>query len=234
MAAVHGSKADLVGNGYVISDFLNSVSFGGSRDAAEDTTFKDTSKTYVPGLKDQAFSCEGIWDGDVDAADAILHAAFASDVDGLFSYFPMGQETIGNPAYTMDAIESSYEITTDVGDVAQISAEIQSGTQGRFTRGKVARAMAVAAAGGNTTGMDWTAASTAGGSLTVHATASSTLNVKLQDSADNATFADVAGGSLTFVTGRGSQRLVFSGTIRRYTRVLWTGTGTFLAVVDRY
>ena len=229
----HGSNADIVGNGYVLSQFLNSASFSGSRETGETTVFKKKSKTYIPGLKDTTMTAAGIYDGDVDAVDPILSAALNSSAAGLISYFPEGADNFNDKSFTLDTVESSYEITTDVGDVAQISAQFAAGDQGQFTRGRVVHPMAVENANGQTLSLDGGAASNNGGSLVVHATVAAGLSFTLQDSADNATFADV-GVDLVLPAGRGSYRLTVPGTIRRWTRVLWTGTGTFLAVVDRF
>ena len=235
MAVSHGSNADFIGNGYVLSEFLNSASFSGSRETAETTTFKKKSKTYVPGLRDTNMTAEGIYDGEVDAVDQVLQAALVSDVNGLFSYIPEGQEVVGNRTYTVDAIESSYEVNTEIGDVAQITAEFQAGAQGRFLKGSVIRPMAVAAAPGNSAEHDGGAASADKGiGLVVHAVASVNLVLKLQHAtASGGTFTDLP-GTLTFTTGRGSQRLwIPAQSINRYTRVNWTGTGTFLAIIER-
>lgn len=233
--ASHGSNADVIGNGYVLSDFLNSATFSGSREAAETTTFKKDSKTYIPGLKDTTMSAEGIFDGALDTVDQVLHAALNANASGFFSYFPDGQDVIGNKAFSMDTIETSYEVTTDVGDVAQISAEFNAGDQGRFSRGSVIRPMAVAAAPGQSAEHDNGAASTTFPiGLVVHAVASVNLILKLQHSTTSGgTFTDLP-GTLTFVSGRGSQRLwIPAQSINRYTRVSWTGTGTFLAIIER-
>lgn len=229
----HGSNADIVGNGYVLSEFLNSASFSGSRDTGETTTFKKKSKTYIPGLKDTTMTAEGIYDGAEEAVDEILWAALESNSSGLFSYIPLGEETIGNAAFTLDTIESSYEVSTEIGDVAQVSAEMQAGDNGRFTRGRVLHSFAVESSGGNSGSVDHGVATERGGSLVVHATAASTLEVTMQDSADGETWADLP-GTLLFDMGRGSKRLLIEGTIRRYTRALWTGSGTFLAIADRF
>jgi len=238
MAASHGSTAEFIGNGYVLSNYLNNAGFGANRDAAEASTFGVSSKKYIPGLKDTTMNIEGIYDGVVDAVDQVLQAALDSTVDGLFSYFPFGQLVAGNIAFSMDSIFSSYEINTDVGDVAQVSAEIATGGSGRFGRGFVARPYAVAASGGNTAGFDagagfGTTNPNPNVAMVVHATASASLNVKLQHSTDNSVFTDV-GTALVFASGRGSQRLVLASmTLNRYTRVLWTGTGTFMAIIER-
>lgn len=232
MGTSHGSKADVFANGYVLSPFFNSFSSSSQRDTAETTTFKKQSKTYIPGLKDNSMSSEGLYEGEVGLVDEILTAALSAGAV-IFSYMPAGHEVFGNPAFTMDAFESTYEVTSDVGDANQISAEFTAGDTGIFDRGKVFHPMAAEVAPGNTANFDNTVVSTANGAaLTVHATASTTLVAFLQDSADGTTFADLA-GSLAFGAARGSQRLVVTGTIRRYLRVRWTGTGTFAAIASR-
>lgn len=233
MAGKHGSNADVFGNGYVLSEFLNSASFSGSRDTAETTTFKKKSKTYIPGLKDTTMSLEGLFDGAPDAVDEIMWAAMNSAATGLYSYIPLGNEVVGSPVFSVEAIQSSYEVTSDVGDVSQVSAELSAGSDGFITRGKVASPMGIKGAPGNTASIDGGALSAFGASLVAHVTASANLVLKLQDSADNVTFADLP-GTLSFVNGRGSKRLYVPGNIRRYTRVLWTGTGTFFAAIDRF
>lgn len=235
MATVHGSKTDVFGNGYVLSQFLNEASPSGERDMAEASTFKSDSKKYVPGLKDSTFNMGGVYDGATDAVDEVLWAAFSSVVGTVWSYMPMGHELLGNPAINFDAYSASYEVSSEVGDVCQISAEFNMGDQGLLDRGRVYHPMAAEAAGGNTASIDGGAATTAGGALTVHITASTSLVVKLQDSADNSTFADVATLSISSTTGRKSQRIItpVTATIRRYTRVLWTGAGTFCAIGTR-
>lgn len=235
--ATHGSNADVIGNGYLLSPYFSSATRSGQRDSAEATTFKNldgtqrTTKAYIPGLKDTTMNFEGVYDGAVDAVDDVLWAAMGAGT-GIFTYSPRGHQTFLNEAYTLDVVETSYEINTDVGDVAQISAEFSMGDTGIIDRGYVFHPMATEGALGNTASRDNTVVTTTGAALTVHALSSTTLTVFLQDSADNSTFADLT-GSLLFTTGRGSKRLAIPGTIRRYTRVRWTGTGQFLAVAAR-
>lgn len=233
MVAVHGSNADVISNGYLLSTFFNSAGSAGNRDNAETTCFKQGSKSYIPGLKDSTVTCEGIFDGDPETADEILWAAIGEPGSGLMSYFPAGADNFGDMGYNIDSAESSYEISTEVGDVAQISAEFSMGEVGLYDRGYLAHPLAVESASGSTTVQDNTAATTNGGSLVVHATTATNLSVQLQDSADGTTFADID-GALTVASGRSSQRLTFTGNLRQYTRVNWSGTGTFLIVVCRH
>lgn len=77
------------------------------------------------------------------------------------------------------------------------------------------------------TGLDGLASSTFGGQayLQVLGVTGTSVTARVQDSADNASFANIAGGGLfVAATAVGAQRIELTGTIRRYLRVITTGT----------
>lgn len=81
----------------------------------------------------------------------------------------------------------------------------------------------------NGTAFDFGAVSTLFGGqayLQVNAFTGTSVTVKLQDSADNSTFADLTGAGFIAATARGAQRLVLANnaTVRRYVRAVTTGT----------
>jgi len=235
MAAVHGSNAAVLGNGYDLSSFLNSASWTGSRDKSETTTFGKTSKTYIPGLKDLSVSLAGIFDGVVGADDDIFTQVFFAGTKTYWSYVPAGctvAASFGNPAYSWDAIQSEYAINTDVGNVSSITAKLDMSDEGGMVRGFVYSPFNNSTS--PTASIDGVVTSTTNGAyLSVHATAATSLVVTANDSADNSSFAAIAGGSISVASGRSSQRLFLPGTIRRYTRISFTGTGTFVAILSR-
>lgn len=236
MSVSHGSVTDFIGNGYLLSPFLTSATTTANRDTAEGTTFQKKSKVYAPGLKDGSMSLEGIWEGELNLVDDILSAALGSG-DGVFTYLPQGLGTIGNLAYSLQAFETSWNVDSSVGDLNQCSADLTSGAGGvGVERGLVAHLLQAEAAAGTGPTLDngATAGATANGaSLIVHTTVNAApMNAYLQDSADGTTWADLA-GTIAVPVGRSSLRLSVSGTIRRYTRVRWTGAATFTAVINR-
>jgi hypothetical protein len=79
----------------------------------------------------------------------------------------------------------------------------------------------------NGVGLDFGAVSTLFGLqayLHVFAVTGTSVTVKLQDSADNSTFADISGVTFLAATGAGAQRIRYTGTVRRYVRAVTTGT----------
>ena len=225
MAFIHGSRATVYLNGYDISSYTKSVSQSVSLDTADATVLGNTAKQYVTGQQDSTASIDGIFDGAAAGSDFIVSTAIAPDgVEDQLLWFPQGG-TIGLPCLAIGGFVNNYEAGADVGDVSNWSAQIQS-TYG-MDRGVILHPMQAEAVGGNSTGVNQTASSSNGAVAYLQATAGTTLIVKVQDSADNSAWADIAGLTFTSLSTRGYQRLSVTGTIRQYVRALWTGSGTF-------
>lgn len=231
MAFSHGSKAKVLLNGYDISGYVKSAGFSGSLDTAETSVMGSTAKSFVTGLLDATVNLSGYFDGATGALDEIMNSASGVASDGII-YCPQGYATYGYSAWGFDANTSSYEITTDVGDAATWSSTFSSNMG--FERGVLIHEYKNESVGGQSaTGINQTASSTNGGVLYMQASTAASLIVKLQDSADNSSFADVTNAVTTVTSTRSFQRVSFSGTVRQYVRCLWTGTGTFAASFAR-
>jgi hypothetical protein len=90
----------------------------------------------------------------------------------------------------------------------------------------------------NGASIDGGASSAFGAQFFLHVTAftGTSVTVKIQDSADNGSWADLAGAAFTAATGGTSQRIAVTGTVRRYLRAVTTGTfsnAVFLVNADR-
>jgi hypothetical protein len=88
------------------------------------------------------------------------------------------------------------------------------------------------------TGLDGTASSAFGAQFYLHLTTftGTSVTIKIQDSADNSTFADLSGATFGALTAVGSARIAVTGTVRRYLKVVTTGTfsaATFLVNGNR-
>ena len=124
MAFVHGKTAvfkidNSGGSLQDISAYCDNVDFPLTADTAEVTTFGDSSKEYIAGLKDATISISGSWDA---TADAILAAIVG--VAGTFEYGPAGSAG-GAVKFTGEAICTSYNVSAPVGDKVSFSAEFQ-------------------------------------------------------------------------------------------------------------
>jgi hypothetical protein len=134
MAFVHGKSTDfrVDNSGGTLTDisaYCDSVDFPQTVETAETTTFGDSNKDYIVGLKDSTISFSGKWDS---ALDAILAPILGQAASVSFQYGPAGS-TVTNVKYTGECFVTSYQVTGSVGDVVTFSAEAQ--VTGAVTRG---------------------------------------------------------------------------------------------------
>lgn len=109
-----------------ISDTLNDITMPRSIESAETTAFGAGDKTYITGLGDATVSLSGMFDATVDtliAAD-IANLKSGSVASLSFEYGPSGSAS-GSPKFTGEAIITSYEVGSPVGDVISYSLELQ-------------------------------------------------------------------------------------------------------------
>lgn len=180
----------------------------------------------------------GIRDGAIDwtsyfdptTAHPVLSALPTADV--LVSYIPP-TVALGNPACAMVAKQINYDPTrAHAGDLT-VAVSSQANGDG-LEWGKLATpGKRTDGAATNGTGVDDGASTAFGLQAYLHlfAFTGTDVTIKLQDSADNVTFADLAGAAFAQVTGGAPafQRIVISNaaTVRRYLRVATVTTGGF-------
>lgn len=242
MAFTHGRSTAIYIDGIDYSCYLNQVSNSISIETGETTTFCKDSKTYIPGLADGTISLSGLFDGTPDADVASKLQATTNPIATIvYGGANSAPHTIGTPVATGAGVLTSYEVSSSVGDVISMSAEIQ-GTDWVRTGRLIGSGSAISATGNEASADDYGATSTTnGGYATLHVfanTRNANVQFSLEDSADNITFAPISGASAFTVTSAastGAQRVAITGTIRRYTRLAWTvspGTGSIQAVAS--
>ena len=118
-----GTERDLTSYGL-------SVGYSRDIDTAEASTFADDDNVYVVGLRDATFTVEGQLDATVDG---YLNGIAGGTVGPVGYKFAPAGSVAGRPYYSGSAILTSYEITSELGDVVKFSAEFQN--SGAPTRG---------------------------------------------------------------------------------------------------
>lgn len=208
-------------NAVDVSGYLRGFTIAGSQDVAESTVLTDAAKTYVPGQSARTHSMEGLYHKDLAAVRASLEAS-----EAVVTLAP-GGAAIGDLAWLSSVVGAAYEESTPVADVVPFAWE---GTPtGPVAFGFLLHPLAEDT--NTTTGAsrDDAAATTTGWVAHLHVTAvdAGSWVVKLQDSADNGTWADVSGGAMASLSAPGSQRLASAAgaTLRRYVRYVATRTG---------
>lgn len=229
MAFGHGKACDVYVNGRDLGPFFSSASAKLSAETAETTTLGKSSKTFIAGLKDSMFSVQGYFDSAANTSDQELQAALGKSTDSLVVIYPVGDVAIGDFGYAMRARGVSYDSEAPVGGVVPVSADFQGDNDADRVISHHVLGVETAAADGAS--VDNAAATTAGAAAHLHVTAftGTSITVKMQDSADNAAWLDIGSMTFTAASAAGTSERVATtstATIRRYTRVSWSGTFT--------
>lgn len=109
-----------------ISNTLNEITMPREIETAETTAFGNGDKTYITGLADATISLSGMFDATTDSTinGDIANLKSGSVATLSFEYGPSGSAG-GSPKFTGEALITSYEIGSPVGDVVTYSLELQ-------------------------------------------------------------------------------------------------------------
>lgn len=221
----HGKKTAVLLNGTNMSPFLNEATTTIEIETAETTTFSDDDKTYIVGLADGTISTSGLFDSSAGASDDVLRGLIAQD-DNTFTVLPEGV-TAGSRAIIANGQLTSYEVSSPVGDVISISAEVQA--DGGLLHGVALTGLvSTGSASATTTGINNGAGTSGGGLYNLHVTENThngTTTIKVQHSTDDVTYADLVTFTNVSASATGGESITSTGTVNQYLRTLSTLAG---------
>lgn len=168
-------------------------------------------------------------DGMVSAAmhwnPARAHLAFRAlpTTNRVFSYFRGAG--IGSPALSMVAKQINYDGSREASGMFPFTVDVQSTDYGAEWGEQLTAGKRTDAAATNGSSLDGAAATTFGGQMWAHlfAFTGTSVTIKIQDSADNAAWLDLAGATTGAISTVQGVRIAVTGTVRRYLRVVTTG-----------
>jgi hypothetical protein len=231
MAFIHGKSSQVLHGAYNLGAFLNDASASADVEVSETTSFGSSAKTYLVGLRDGTVSASGMFDGAAGAVDEVLSASIGSDTLAPVTIGYNGT-TLGNRVTILKAKTTSYEVSTPVGDVVAVSYSAQA--DGGLDQGVSLAALASVSATTTGSSHDNSASSANGGVAQLHVTVNTRdadATIKIQHSADDSTFADLATFTVVATTVVTSERVIVASgtTVNRYLRAVNTlsaGTGS--------
>lgn len=185
----------------------------------------------IGGLRDGAIDFVTHWNPGIGAAHSVLSALPTADT--LLTY--ARGTTLGNPAACLNCKQINYDPTRAANGAITVAVTTQANQWGLEWGNQLTAGLRTDTAGTAGTGVDLTASTSFGfqAYLQVTAFTGTDVTIKLQDSADNVTFADLASGAFTQVTAApGTQRIAVGGTatVRRYVRATTTTVGGVTSV----
>jgi hypothetical protein len=221
----HGKRTVVLMNGTDMSPYLNEATQTQSIETAETTTFADDDKTYITGLGDGTISTSGLFDSTAGASNDVLSGAIGQE-DNTFTVLPEGA-TKGARSVIANGQLTSYDVTSPVADVVAISAEIQA-DGGLFT-GFALNGLTSTGTSASLTSVNTGGSSSGGGLFNLHVTANTrdgAATVKVQHSADDATWADLVTFSSISASATDGESITSTGTVNQYLRATHTLAGS--------
>lgn len=226
MAKRHGLGMRLYVGGYDVSGDINA--FGGINGGPAALGFTDITQlanARLGGKRDGGTQFTSFFDDATDQSHDVFGALPTANVHAM----GLVDTLIGSSAFWLQAKQIGYEPTRDAEGMLTMEVDLQSTDHGlewgeMLTAGRRTESAATdgtALDGGAATAFGWQAA------LQVFALASGTPTIKIMDSADNSTFADLSGGGFGTIAARTGVRIAAAtptAALRRYVRVSTTGT----------
>lgn len=243
MARLHGSQAKVYFGGRDASGDLSDVTISGMADTHESTTFASNgAHEFDPGLIGWEAELSAFYDPSTTGIGRQLETLLGAN-GGILSVYEGLADAIGDRGVLLsDGILTKRSQPISVSDLIKLKGSLKpSAPTGGAKAGLYATLLHVLAARSTTangTSHNNGASTTNGGRTNLHITAATGTGgiITIEDSANNSTWLTIA----TFATAAaaGAQTIELSGTIRQYTRAVWTinvtSSLTFVAGIARY
>ena len=226
MAKSSGLGDNCYVDGFDLSGDVGAVDqIGGGPVALDVTAIDKSAMERLGGLRDGGLEFTSFFNPSANQEHAALKGL--PTTDRIVSYFR--GTTLGGEAASLVAKQINYDATR--GEDGSLTFKVQALANGygldwgrSLTAGKRTDSTAT-----NGASVDHTDVTTAFGwqaFLHVFAFTGTSVTVTIQDSADDAAFANLTGGAFTAATGQTSQRLEGgrTATVRRYLRAITSGT----------
>jgi hypothetical protein len=231
------AKSSGLGDAFYIAGFdasgdIGSINVSGGPATIDVTSIDKSAHQRIGGLRNGTMSWNAFFNPTVGAT----HDQFASlpTADVICTY--LRGTTLGSPAACQVSKQINYDGNRANTGEFTFSVEAQSNGFGLEWGQTLTAGTRTDTAATNGASIDTTAAASFGAQAYLHVFSPFTgtdATVKIQDSADNSTFADVTGLTFTQITsGPTSQRLATASgaTVRRYLRAATVTTGGFSAL----
>lgn len=233
MAKQSGLGDNFYVGGYDLSgDTASLDNISGGPAVIDVTGINKSAYERIGGLRDGHVEWTSHWNPDTVGVTFTEHTALAGlpTTDVGVMYFR--GTTLGDPAAALVGKQINYDPTRADDGKMTFKVQVEANAYGLEWGRNLTAGIRTDTAATLGTGIDTTASLSFGGQayLQVFAFTGTDVTVKIQDSADDVTYADVASFAFTQVTsGRQTQRIALTNTatIRRYVRATTVTTGGF-------
>ena len=215
--------------GYDLSGDINSFgTIQGGNAPLDAVDITQSANARMGGRRSGSVQFQSFFDRATDQA----HPRLAALPTGQVYAMGLVGTAIGGASFNCVSRQLNYDGNRDADGNFMFTVDLQSDQYGLEWGENLTAGRRVESAATNGTALDGAASTALGWQayLQVFALASGTPTIKLQDSADNVSFLDLASGGFGAIAARSAVRIAggATDTIRRYVRVITTGTFTGL------
>lgn len=227
MAKRTGIGCALYVHGYDLSDDTGGVpQLACPRGTQDVTGLRSTAFERRELTRDGVLGFTGFWNVDPGGLHELASTLPRTD---LIATLCIG-ETIGSAAASLVALEYDYNATRGADGSLNVGFSSSANGYGLDWGELLTAGLRADTAATNGSALDGGAATAFGlqAFLHVFSFTGTSVTVKLQDSADNSSWADITGAGFTAATAVGAERIqtARNGAVRRYVRAVTTGTFT--------
>jgi len=218
--------------GYDLSGDTQSLgAIGGGPATIDVTGINKSAYERIGGIRDGRIEWTSYFNPDTDKAHPVLSALPTNDVHVLYCR----GAALGSPAAAMVSKQINYDGNRGDDGAITFALQAQANGYGLEWGSLLTAGTRTDTAATNGTSIDTTESLSFGGQAYLQVTefTGTDVTVKIQDSADNSSFADVTGLAFTAVTtGPTTERVAISNTstIRRYVRAVTTTSAGFTSL----
>ena len=229
MAKQGGLGDALYVGGYNLSGDIQSLgAVAGGPAPIDVTSINRSAMERIGGLRDGRMEYVAFFNPTANAAHDVLSTLPIADV--VLTY--CRSTILGAPSAAMIAKQSNYDPTRGADGSFTIAVSALANGYGLEWGNQLTAGTKTDTGAANGTGVDLAASTSFGLQAYLHVLAftGTDATVKLQDSADNASWADITGAAFTAITtGPQAQRIqtARNATVRRYVRAVTVTTGGF-------
>lgn len=231
------AKQTGLGDGFLLGtkDLSGSIqgfgAIGGGPAVIDVTDITQSAYSRLGGLRDGRIDWAGYFDPAVGASHDTLAALPRSDI---LATYTRGR-SIGDSAASLVAKQVNYDGARGADGSFTFGISSVANGYGLEWGNLLTAFLRTDTATTNGATLDQVAATSFGWTAFLHVTAltGTSVIVKLQDSADGASWADLAGGAFSTVAGATSERIASgtsTATVRRYVRAITAAAGGFTSV----
>lgn len=228
MSKQSGLGDNLYVGGYNLSGDVQAVgNVGGGHGVLDVTGIDKSAYERIGGIRDGRIEMTTFFNPASAHAHPVLSALPRTDVNVTYAR----GTALGSPAASLVAKQVGYDGTRAADGMFTFAVAAQANGYGLVWGRQLTAGLRTDTTATNGTGLDTTASASFGWSAFLHLTAftGTDITVAIEDSADDATYAALSGGSFGALTGIGAVRIAgatSTATVRRYLRAVTSGTFT--------